>query len=59
MTHYHGAECGSVVFTGFDLWTWARADCRQLVDAVLQGAWGLQRSAEPATRTRGAAIARR
>ena len=44
MTHYHGADCGPVVFTGFDIWSWTRGDCVRLVDAVLQGYWGLSRS---------------
>ena len=43
MTHYRGRDCGSVVFSGFDCWTWSRAHCAGLVDAVLQGLWQLQR----------------
>ena len=43
MTYYHGRDCGPVVFSGFDCWTWSRADCVGLVDAVLQGIWGLSR----------------
>jgi hypothetical protein len=45
MTSYHGNECGNVVFSGFDLWSWSRADCARLVDAVLQGIWHLPRDA--------------
>jgi hypothetical protein len=53
MTHYHGADCGAVVFTGFDIWSWTRSDCVRLVDAVLQGYWRLARNpvaAGPAAR---------
>jgi hypothetical protein len=45
MTHYHGADCGPVVFTGYDIWSWTRGDCVGLVDAVLHGYWGLARAA--------------
>ncbi len=48
MTYYHGAECGSVVFSGFDIWSWSRPDCVRLVDAVLGGVWGLSRNANAA-----------
>jgi hypothetical protein len=50
MTHYHGADCGPVVFTGFDIWSWTRGDCVKMVDAVLQGYWHLTRQTG-ATRT--------
>ncbi len=43
MTLYRGRDCGSVVFSGFDCWNWSRQHCVGLVDAVLQGAWQLQR----------------
>ncbi len=46
MTYYHGADCGSVVFSGFDIWSWSRPDCVRLVDAVLTGLWGLPRTAD-------------
>ena len=44
MTNYHGQENGGVVFTGFDIWSWRRTQCRQLVDAVLQGIWWMRRA---------------
>jgi hypothetical protein len=44
MTHYHGNENGGVVFTGFDIWTWRRSQCQQLVDGVLRGIWGLPKA---------------
>jgi len=47
MTHYHGADCGPVVFTGFDIWSWTHRDCAALVDAVLQGYWHLTRNPTP------------
>lgn len=43
MTYYHGIENGTVVFSGFDIWSFKRSQCVQLVDAVLQDLWGLQR----------------
>lgn len=63
MTYYHGPDCGPVVFSGFNLWTWTRADCVQLVDAVLQGIWGLTRTADAggvvSSRTAGRGVNRR
>ena len=43
MTVYHGANGGQCVWTGFDLWSFQRTECIQLVDGVLQGIWGLPR----------------
>jgi hypothetical protein len=43
MTYYHGNECQPFVFSGFAPWDYARADCIQLVDFVLQDIWGLSR----------------
>ena len=43
MTLFHGQESGQVIFSGFDIWTWQRTQCLQLVDGVLQGIWGLTR----------------
>jgi hypothetical protein len=63
MTYYHGPDCGPVVFSGFNIWTWTRADCVQLVDAVLQGIWGLTRTADAggvvSSRTVGRGVNRR
>jgi hypothetical protein len=39
-----GEGSGSVVFTGFDLWSFSRRDCARLADAVLQGMWRLNRA---------------
>ena len=47
MTYYHGYEKGPVMFSGFDVWSWSRADCARLVDAVLTGVWGLTRTPDP------------
>jgi hypothetical protein len=44
MTVYHGADGGECVWTGFDLWSFQRSECIQLVDGVLQGIWGLPRA---------------
>jgi hypothetical protein len=42
MTRYHGPVIPQGFhFTGFDLWTFKRAQCRQLVDWVLREQWGL------------------
>jgi hypothetical protein len=43
MTVYHGAEGGQCIWTGFDLWSFQRSQCIELVDGVLQGIWGLPR----------------
>ena len=47
MTAYGVGMPGSVVFTGFDVWSFKRADCVRLVDAVLQGMWHMQRRPLP------------
>src|SRR5262249_28135759 len=41
MTYYHGFESGPVVFSGFPIWHFQRAQCQGLVDFVLQDIWGL------------------
>lgn len=43
MTYYHGTESGSVVFSGFPVWFFPRAQAIQVSDFVLQGVWGLPR----------------
>jgi hypothetical protein len=43
--HLNGGH--PVIHTGFDLWSFKRAQCSQLVDVVLQELWGLQRDAVP------------
>jgi hypothetical protein len=38
------SDLGSTfVFSGFDVWSFRRADCQAIVDRVLGGLWGLQR----------------
>src|SRR5262245_39121279 len=49
MTVYHGSEGGQCIWTGFDLWSFQRSQCIQLVDGVLQGVWGLSRAPVPRT----------
>jgi hypothetical protein len=44
MTLYHGRENGQFLWSGFDIWSFTRADCQQLVDGVLQGVWSLPRA---------------
>lgn len=44
MTYYHGVESGPVVFSGFPIWFFRRAQCAALVDFVLQDIWGLSRA---------------
>jgi hypothetical protein len=44
MTYYHGNESGSVMFSGFDVWSFRRAQCVMLVDGVLQGVWRLTKT---------------
>jgi hypothetical protein len=41
MTYYHGFESGPIVFSGFPIWYFQRAQCRELVDFVLHDIWGL------------------
>lgn len=43
MTYYHGLQTPPVVFSGFNIWSYSRNDCIQLVDFVLQQIWGLPR----------------
>jgi hypothetical protein len=45
MLYYHGRDNPPFVFTGFDLWSWSRADCQALVDFVLGEIWKLPKSA--------------
>ena len=45
MTVYHGADCPRVIVTGFDLWSYSRSSIKSVVDAVLQGMWGMNRRA--------------
>jgi hypothetical protein len=49
MTYYHGRDNTPFVYTGFEPWDWARADCQGLVDFVLGDIWKLTKS--PATRS--------
>jgi hypothetical protein len=44
MTYYHGADNPPAFFSGFDIWSFQRVQCRALVDFVLQRTWGLSRS---------------
>jgi hypothetical protein len=44
MFYYHGRDNAPFVFTGFDIWSWSRADCQSLVDFVLSDIWGLARN---------------
>lgn len=41
MTYYHGADNGSVVFSGFDLWGFRRSQLQSITDFVLQNVWHL------------------
>jgi len=53
MTYYHGTQAPEFVFSGFDIWTWTKADCISMVDFVLQQIWHLPRNNVP----RGAVFA--
>jgi len=50
MTVASGPNGGRVVYSGFDLWSWRRSQCAELVDGVLGGIWGLTR--QPVTSRR-------
>jgi hypothetical protein len=54
MTHYRGPDNGPVVFSGHNIWGFRRDDCQQLVDAVVGGIWGLQRTVGPVAAAGGA-----
>ncbi|MEO5616506.1 MAG: hypothetical protein ABIS67_01935 [Candidatus Eisenbacteria bacterium] len=47
MTVYHGSENPRIIVTGFDLWSYQKVQLRQIVDAVLQGMWGMTRRSSP------------
>ena len=49
MTLYHGTDNGTLVFSGFNLWSFTRPDLFALTDFVLQQVWHLPR--DPAPRT--------
>jgi hypothetical protein len=48
MTYDHGLEFPAAVFSGFDIWTFQRGQCVQLVDFVLQEIFRLTKSPVPA-----------
>ena len=64
MTYYHGSQAHQFVYSGFSLWSYARQDCMDLVDFVLQDIWGLSRqpidrgSIAPSIRNGGSSPAR-
>ena len=47
MTRYVGERYPRVIFTGFNIWSFARVDCKDLVDAVLQDMWHLSYTPPP------------
>jgi hypothetical protein len=47
MTYYRGRECGPVLFSGFPVWYFQRAQAIQLVDFVMHQVWGLTRRPVP------------
>jgi hypothetical protein len=47
MTVYHGSDNPRIIVTGFDLWSYQRVQLRQIIDAVLQGMWGMTRRTSP------------
>ncbi|MEO5619072.1 MAG: hypothetical protein ABIS67_14985 [Candidatus Eisenbacteria bacterium] len=58
MTRYVGLASTPVIFSGFGLWTWTRADAKSIVDAVLQDFWGFP-AAAPARGSSALAAAKR
>src|SRR5262249_41420910 len=40
-----------ILFTGFDIWNFARVDCQAMVDAVLHGLWGLHKDGSQISRS--------
>ncbi len=51
MTYYHGLDSSPMVFSGFNIWSFAREDVIRLVDFVLQEIWGMPR--QPISRQPG------
>jgi hypothetical protein len=47
MALYHGSDNGQVLWSGFDIWSFKRADCAAIVNWVLQDLWGLTPSPQP------------
>jgi len=47
MTYYHGNENAPLLFSGFPLWYFRRAQAQALGDWVFQSLWGLQREPGP------------
>jgi hypothetical protein len=45
--YYHGAESPPLIYLGFDLWIWQRAQLIQTFDVLLQSVWGLPRQSLP------------
>jgi hypothetical protein len=41
MTRYHGLDNQDFLFTGHNIWNFQRAQCKTLVDFVLQQLWGI------------------
>jgi hypothetical protein len=52
MTYYHGFQSPQMVFSGFPLWQFQRAQARALGDFVLRDIFGLDRSPTPALAAR-------
>ena len=52
MTYYHGFESPQMVFSGFPLWQFQRAQARALGDFVLRDIFGLDRNPTPALAAR-------
>jgi hypothetical protein len=44
MTYLHSPFVTPLLFTGFSIWDFTRADCQAMVDFVLQDIWGISRS---------------
>jgi hypothetical protein len=54
MTVYHGRDNTRLIMSGFNLWSFRKSQLIQLVDAVLQGMWGMTpRAPATAARQRG------
>lgn len=55
MTRYSGPSSTHMIMTGFNIWNFSHVDCKAMVDAVLQGMWGLTPTAATPAREFGAA----
>ncbi len=45
--YYRGTQNPTIIYLGFDMWTWGRASIIATFDHILQNVWGLPRQNLP------------